>query len=1042
MSRLYLTELALTEFRSFSNLRVSLPPEPGVLIVHGTNGLGKSSLFDGLEWALAGEIDHFRDAAKATDARDYLRRWHAPNDRPTQVSLGFSDGEIISRSLGAGQQRSHGVASVTDYLRTPLWKPEIGDLHRYLLLTHFLGQSTLSRMTHRKPEERWEFLQQPAQSDWANKVAAALHGHGSSILARTYERKSKELSQEASQLEELLAREEAQWRESRAEGAVDEATAVADAQALFNQLTALAPWIGSAARLPPQDLSADGLIEALQAMVAHQADLAGKRESALARSRNLLAAQQRAQAGLTAGVDEVAAAQAQLSASEGELAAKAEDCEKRKLALATLEIQSAGNVAHLRRLSAVQGLRAAVTAARSALSQAQELTTQLAKDLELATIKVSNEERRRAIVGRLSTEIGGLANLTEHQATRLRRLDDLDDAERRRSEAAKDLEAAQSANDGIDNRLAAAEAEVEESRAAAEAAAAEFQQLRQSVDALSAAVSSVANHLSANECDCPVCATHFESAEELRSRAVLAAERLAPALATQEKRLSDARAVLTSRVTALAVLRDAQAETRAREQTLARATATRDEISRDLFEKRPFSVADLTQARSEVEAAIARHTSRRLRKEHWLEHPILGGTGGSLASWSLAIQQRNEIAVAVGGQTQRVSELSQAVRSSLGQLDVAEAEAFEGKTTADDALATLIAVGHSAQTEIKSKIDGAREELRLAEEAHDRCARSKAERTARFAEIVHAQESLANELVAVGEEWRSLGISPAPLSLEEVLRAERMLAEAATQRGLVEQRLRRLREGRTIWRRQLNHVETLERLREISGAAPNVDRDALRAQTLATQSSLVRKASAIVRAKSIAQKSHGEVTKAVEAFNREYLKPLNKLMNKLNRAILSEPDIGLDLRVGRKKVQQTAIKSPDAPAHVTKLDPQLVHSEGQMAALAVSMLCAASLTFSWSRWPGLVLDDPLQHNDVIHTAAFADMLCNLIVARKYQVFLSTHDLAQAEFLRRKFVAAGVPCTTLHLLGLGSTGIDTLTKRYAGRSAPGAASQAG
>jgi len=83
-----------------------------------------------------------------------------------------------------------------------------------------------------------------------------------------------------------------------------------------------------------------------------------------------------------------------------------------------------------------------------------------------------------------------------------------------------------------------------------------------------------------------------------------------------------------------------------------------------------------------------------------------------------------------------------------------------------------------------------------------------------------------------------------------------------------------------------------------------------------------------------------------------------------------------------------------------------------MAALAVSMLCAANLTFPWSRWPGLILDDPLQHNDVIHAAAFADMLCNLIRAKRYQVFLSTHDLAQAEFLRRKFSAASVPCTTV------------------------------
>jgi exonuclease SbcC len=101
----------------------------------------------------------------------------------------------------------------------------------------------------------------------------------------------------------------------------------------------------------------------------------------------------------------------------------------------------------------------------------------------------------------------------------------------------------------------------------------------------------------------------------------------------------------------------------------------------------------------------------------------------------------------------------------------------------------------------------------------------------------------------------------------------------------------------------------------------------------------------------------------------------------------------------------------------------LVHSEGQMAALAVSMLCAASLTFPWSRWKALVLDDPLQHNDSIHAAAFADLMGNLVSAERYQILLSTHDVAHAEFLQRKFPSRRIPCTTLNLLGLGKNGVD-------------------
>ena len=94
-----------------------------------------------------------------------------------------------------------------------------------------------------------------------------------------------------------------------------------------------------------------------------------------------------------------------------------------------------------------------------------------------------------------------------------------------------------------------------------------------------------------------------------------------------------------------------------------------------------------------------------------------------------------------------------------------------------------------------------------------------------------------------------------------------------------------------------------------------------------------------------------------------------------------------------------------------------------MAALAVSMLCGASLTYPWSRWRALVFDDPLQHNDAIHASAFADLIANLVQAKDYQVLLSTHDLGQAEFLRRKFDSRGLPCAVLNLLGLGEAGVE-------------------
>jgi exonuclease SbcC len=81
---LYLTNIRLTQFRSFAELDVDLPAEPSVLIVHGSNGLGKSSLFDAVEWTLTDKIDHFRDVNGVKMVGKYLCRWRDGDEGPTR----------------------------------------------------------------------------------------------------------------------------------------------------------------------------------------------------------------------------------------------------------------------------------------------------------------------------------------------------------------------------------------------------------------------------------------------------------------------------------------------------------------------------------------------------------------------------------------------------------------------------------------------------------------------------------------------------------------------------------------------------------------------------------------------------------------------------------------------------------------------------------------------------------------------------------------------------------------------------------------------
>ena len=187
MTRTYLARIELSEFRTFESLQIDLAPRPGILIVHGSNGLGKSSLFDALEWTLTGDINQFTSVDGYERFGNYLCRWGDGSNR-TSSALLFSDGGRIERQLegrNAKVSEFSGVTDIAEYLRLPNWEAPISSLSRYLLLTHFLGQSSRSRFTYREPGERLDMLKAVSQSAALQKFGLActmhegadFHGH-------------------------------------------------------------------------------------------------------------------------------------------------------------------------------------------------------------------------------------------------------------------------------------------------------------------------------------------------------------------------------------------------------------------------------------------------------------------------------------------------------------------------------------------------------------------------------------------------------------------------------------------------------------------------------------------------------------------------------------------------------------------------------------------------------------------------------------------------------------------------------------------------
>lgn len=148
--------------------------------------------------------------------------------------------------------------------------------------------------------------------------------------------------------------------------------------------------------------------------------------------------------------------------------------------------------------------------------------------------------------------------------------------------------------------------------------------------------------------------------------------------------------------------------------------------------------------------------------------------------------------------------------------------------------------------------------------------------------------------------------------------------------------------------------------------------------------------------------------------------PIEVAMNWIQRMMLSKRGVVTRLRPitsrGSSKLELvTSVGSSEVASTSFR-------SEGEQAADHLCYLIAVSLAFGhWCKWPALILDDPLQFNDIVHTSGYADLVRRLIVERGYQLFHATHDLDQARYLAQKCLSAGIPVRQINFMGLDGGG---------------------
>lgn len=1013
----YLERVEISNFRAYGERFVlTLPNGPGVTLISGPNGLGKTTLFDAVEWCLTGAVgrfDPYLGGAAARRPRPFTRLGAPPGSH--RVSLHFGGAAPVDRGLGFEPARGE----VVRLLKHPEWG-DVSDLAQYLSLTHFLGQSAGQRFSVRSAKEQWEALKGPAGVDRINYFQDRIGGQATRLAftrrVRAAEAELESAQKAAADWTAALDRLERAERLPRSVAAMPPASLVA----LFRRV----PRALAEAGLGAETASDDGVL-------ATPGDAQRAAASALDAARQQLAEDALRVAQLGPVVEEyVELTGAARAASD---IATLEDARCRELAAeiasvagsvasarADLETAQRGLREATRTAAALAELQGAVATVAAGTARVAECDARLTEchvrsavlDTERGALadEVQVVERtlaaRRAVASRLATCQALYASAVEAEARRRRSAEVVGDAEvtsllqaldGRRSELARERERLLSSVTAVEKQLD------ERDRVAG---------------VMAALVAELGALLTDDDRECPVCATSFPA-----GRLAMLARSASRTLSGDARELSDQ---LADARVALAALEQDSAAVMARADGLRQALRERDaaeaaerQVARGLAESGvdapSTSPADLGATATRLEAELAEADARiaALRPLDACESMLreLDSRRSALTAQAAALRADRDGAAAA------VAEAGTLLATRPNN------EAREGDLASRSAAATARVREAAEQTEDRAGSVRALEES-LAARRRDASDAERARDTQR-----RAADAAARRLAELGAAWAMAGLEGDPdgaavLREQDRLNARgRVLGQAAEEfdRGVAGHRALADDEDRATSERETRALMDRAGVRDRAAMGEHLTREIERAQ-----GSVARAA----RARELASDVAGRLQREAEAYAHSVLAPLNATINDFSQALLTRADGSLhyeaEYLASRSVLRSGVLRSTAAgKAEVLEMNPNLYFSEGQLSALSVSALLAASTTFRWSRWRALLLDDPLQHNDVIHASAFIDLIRRLVQKLNYQVILSTHDSEEAEFIARKCESASVPLRLCELRPSGTSGIVTV-----------------
>ncbi|GGE80914.1 AAA family ATPase [Massilia psychrophila] len=1025
MSDIYLRSVEFSNFRVYGDsYAYEFPAGPGVTLITGGNGLGKTSFFDGVEWALSGQVGRFSDihVDGRRKTQDPLTRIGAP-ENSHRVSLQFSEGAPIDR--GAGFETNE--AGIARLLKQPGWA-EIADLHGYLSITHFFGQTSAQRFSLKKPNEQWEALKGPAGVDRINALRERMSGPGvRRAFTRAVEERTKRLEAATAAMaswHSLLETRDRTKQLASSENAIPPADIRLSINRLAEQILIVSPafeWTPANEYEQPE-----AILDRFATLVRAVNDQFVEDRRKIGSLSQLVSAFDAANSDATAVASQLELTKQSHAAAVSDLQIADEKLYEVTSSLASCETKRGQAISRLvsidrvfttsRNLADAQARQTSVeTDLNSTSTSSAELEASVGQLQAKLAAAIAQRAERRALADRL----GQARNLTQI----FKEITTLSTEIVRISELLK----AKMADDPRAKRARL----VTDAAVVGEEISAYMTELRRHDDRMQAitdAVTAIAHRLEHDDTCCPICTTVLppgrllELARAQSASNVTPAAQLATALAEARLNAERLQYQLTHADAELAEIHQLEAilaSVRSRESKLRQqlvdqggvADATYDdtgvvrlEQELDMLDEKLSEGAAAEDLKSQMEAAEAELKAEAAKRAS-LQQALSDVSEASHMAKSILLEFPDlwspEQGVLIDLESERAAAEMHSKETSE-QVAMTQASVLNARSTRGS-LQEVVAREAEALDTLTGKqkmIWGTRlEHLRLWGEAgylNEPSGSFLTEHQTRLVEHSIRAKSVEDSLQLLVTGYRKwIGYEQLRLLEDEI--AKKLTAEDGKSEGeviaLLARRMEKARDNIKIAQNARQRVETVG-------------------------SSMQQRAG---------------------TYADEVLVPLNNTIKRFARALMTWSDESISYHA-----EHTATRSELRPGIVKRavdgsitqmeMNPNLYFSEGQLSALSVAALLAASTTFGWSRWRGLLLDDPLQHNDVIHASAFMDMLRQLVNGLGYQIILSTHDSAEAEFLSRKCGSAGIPYQIHELAPRGEGGLVHMSDRLSNLSA--------